>query len=263
MAQYSWEQYVAKNKGKGFYLLSKRAYYEKYGGMGTYKGKRKRANGNGPPRKKPFRKGYDRTVGLYQTPGSSAGELKWFDLTFSDSTLGGTVFIPTLGSWNIIDQGVGESQRIGRKCVIKKIQIRWDAALNPQASGVGGNSNQMRVILYLDKQANGAIATIGTILQTTDIRSFRNMENIGRYQILMDKLVTFNVLSIAGNGTANDTSEVMRRGTYYKDCNIPIEFSGATGGIGEIRSNNLGMVVVSSPTEDVSINVTCRLRFVG
>ncbi len=210
-----------------------------------------------------FRKGFDRTGGLYQSRAMQrSGESKWFDILFTDNTLAsGVIFAPTLGSWNIIDQGVGESQRIGRKVVIRKIQMKMDFVLQAFAGATLSVFDQVRIIVYLDKQANGAIASAATILQTSTMRSFRNMENIGRYAILYDKFINLNALAGSGDGAVNDSAPVNRRLTFYKDCNIPIEFSGASGAIGEIRSNNIGTMLVVGQSELTGVNIQCRLRF--
>jgi len=49
----------------------------------------------------------------------------------------------------------------------------------------------------------------------------------------------------------------------YKKCNIPIEYSGTTGAITEIRSNNIFLLASSDGQADdlVTMVGNCRVRF--
>ena len=50
---------------------------------------------------------------------------------------------------------------------------------------------------------------------------------------------------VTGNGTANDTLGVNINDSFYKTCNMPIEYDSTTGAITEIRSNNIGVLLLS------------------
>ncbi len=263
MARYSFEQYVARNRGKGYYLLSRAEYYKKYGrDMSAAQSgwtKRKRRNSNGPPAKR-FKKGYDRVGGNWGRYRTSGGELKWFDLDLDVAALTAAAqFIPADGNLLIITQGVGESQRVGRKIVIRKIQFRYN--LNLFAGISQANHDDVRVILYKDKQTNGAIATATTILQTDNYQSFRNMENVGRYTVLMDRMHALNHTAAGGNGTAIETCTNTKNYKFFKECNIPVEYNAATGDIAEIRSNNLGIMVLCATGAVVKLEGVIRFRY--
>ncbi len=55
-------------------------------------------------------------------------------------------------------------------------------------------------------------------------------------------------------------SEVEREGSFYKKCDMPIEFNNTTGAIAEIRSNNLG-VMLGSSSGAAGFTSKFRLRF--
>ncbi len=204
--------------------------------------------------------GYARRVGYYGRYNKASGvgrELKFHDVDLDDGVIaaGGTI-TPSI---NLIAQGVTESARIGRKCVIKKIQWRYRLCLTNSTSGT---TDTVRIIMYLDKQANGATAAVTDILETADIHSFNNLVNSGRFRILMDRSV--DVLKTSGgdaSGTLNH-ADIHMSGTFFKNCNIPLEFAGTTGAITEIRSNNLGVLLLGKDGV-AQFDSKIRLRFQG
>lgn len=204
--------------------------------------------------------GYTRRAGFYRAPGraGAGAELKFHDVDLNDAAISqaGTI----TNSINLIAQGVTESERIGRKCTLKKIGWKFDiqllAATTPTANEV------VRVIMYVDKQTNGAAATALNLLQTDDFQSFNNLENKGRFRTLMDRTYAFNP-SISGDGTTIDTSTLTICDSFYKNVNLPIEFSGATGAITEVRSNNVGVLILSKVGGVSVFSSKIRLRFEG
>ncbi len=175
----------------------------------------------------------------------SVGELKFHDLDIDDATVatGGNI---AEDSCNVIAQGTTESTRLGRKLTIKNIGWRFRVSL-PATSTPGDTSDEIRVILYLDKQANGATATVTGILESSDYQSFNNLANKSRFRILMDR--TYSVVSKSGSfdGTNDQFGEDTIDDKFFKRCNIPIEYdnSFSTGVITTIRSNNIGVLLLS------------------
>ncbi len=215
------------------------------------------------PYKSPYKKpritvvpGYTRKVGFYgryagagRMPRSGAGELKFFDRTLDDAVVAvaGTV----VDSINLIAQGVTENTRIGRKCTIKSINWRYQVKLPAvDAQALPGKPDTIRIIMYLDKQCNGVTAAAtgdSGILAAASWQSFNDLANTGRFNILHDKMITLNPSAGLSDGAGlASTAEVIREGSYYKKCNIPLEFSDTAGAIGELRSNNIGVLLLSS-----------------
>ena len=130
-----------------------------------------------------------------------------------------------------------------------------DAVATPQSS------DTVRMIMYLDKQANGAAAAVTDILESADWQSFNNLSNSGRFITLMDKSVILNYQNLAsdGGGVVSSTNTA-REGAFYKMCNIPLEFSATTGAMGEIRSNNIGVLLISANGQ-AKFESKIRLRF--
>lgn len=211
-------------------------------------------------RRTAFVQGRDRRGGYYGRYSGRDAELKFHDVNLDDAVVaGGGVVTPTV---NIIPQGVTESERIGRKCTIKSINWRGTITLpEVDAAVTPGNTEYLRVILYLDKQCNGATAATTDLLESADIYSFRNLANSSRFTFLLDKLHVLNYQTLASDGAGVVSSAaVARQFTLYKKCDIPIEFSSTTGAIGEIRSNNIGVLLLCS-SGTASFYSKFRLRF--
>ncbi len=214
-----------------------------------------------PKYKRRFRRGYNRTGGYYRKNGYGGKELKFFDDTVDDVLVstGGTIISP---SSNTIQQGTGEKERIGRKCIIRqidwKIRIGLVTTTNPTFS-----HDLVRLILYVDKQCNGAAATVLDILETASVLSFRNLANTNRFQVLFDRSYSINATAGGGSGAGDwESGGVEKRTKYHKNCFIPIEFSGTTGAITEIQSNNIGILSISAVGGAFAFT-RLRLRFTG
>ncbi len=178
-------------------------------------------------------------------------------------------------SINDIVAGTGESQRIGRKCTLTQINMRLNfefvttSASDMTAATLGHES--IRLILFWDRQCNGAAAASGQLLEgqaggEPTYNHYRNLANIKRFIILKDKIYTFNTTVIAaGNGSANDSEVVIKDWTIKinKKVFIPIEFDNTTGNLSGIRSNNVGLLVWGKHGNRIRINASrCRIRFI-
>lgn len=241
--------------------------------MRTYKGRRVRPYVNKGrklrvvKRRRTYipRNGLQRTVGFYGRYNNGPGyrgkggdELKFFDQLFTAIIPAPTGTIINGGSIVNIPQNDTQSGRDGRNCTISSIQFRsaWILASNTSASPW----DQLRFIVYLDQQTNGATATVAQILETTSLISPYNMENSKRFRILMDK--TYDMTPHAGVTTAY--SEPSKFIKWFKKCNIELTFdaTAATGAITTIRSNNIGMLFLSQNTL-IQGDVYSRVRFFG
>lgn len=189
-------------------------------------------------------------------------EKKFHDVTIADATTGTTWEEST--SQNLIAQGTTEVQRIGRKVVVKDIHMRGEVLLSAlQDSAAIGEAVHWRLLLVLDKQANGANAAVGDVIETTtNINSFNNLANKDRFKILWQTRDTLNSTGASGTGVTGDHAGDVKIIEYHKKVNIPIEFDSTTGAITEIKSNNLfWMFCRSQAGGTVTLNMVTRLRF--
>lgn len=230
------------------------------------KPKRKRAGGGRAPKRRVVGgglpaalKGYARIGGFYGRY-SNGGELKFFDTNKATQASATAGVIHNL-SLNLVPQGVTESTRVGRKCTIRKMFIKGEMTLPPTATS-GEADNTVRLIVYCDKQANGATAAVVDILETASPFSFRNLANSQRFQILYDNRWAMTAGAVFG-GTGAPVSVTKRISfNISKNMNLPIEFSDTTGAIGEIRSNNIGVLSVCEAALVLpTVRYTSRIRF--
>ncbi len=204
-----------------------------------------------------------RIVGPQRLARSGAGELKFFDRTVDDAVVATAGSV--VDSINLIAQGITDITRIGRKCTVKSINWRYRVSL----PGVTANAalqvpDSCRVMMFWDKQANGATADASGndgILTTGAYHAFNNLTNSGRFVILHDKMYTLNP-TMASSDAANvhDSGETFVEGTFFKKCNIPLEFSDTAGAITELRSNNIGVLLISA-SGVMKFDSRTRVRF--
>lgn len=219
--------------------------------------------GNVIPRTRRFRRGFNRTGGYYGRYNGhthARAELKFLDGVVSDNPVASTGNLTS--TVLVIPQGTGESQRIGRKCTVKKFSWQYTLTFKEQTSGAVTH-DEIKLIVYLDTQANGASAGVTDILETNNIHSFRNLANSHRIKVLAVRQHSLHSVSGAGDGADNDYAGMSLHGRIDIDCNYDIEYgSGVTGALSEIQSNNIGILLISLAARTF-ITSRFRVRFIG
>lgn len=190
-------------------------------------------------------------------------ELKFQDVVISDAVVSATGQVQT--SVNLVVQGTGEEQRIGRRIILRSLACRFQIRL-PVQDDVGNLSggDTLRIIIFQDRQANGADAAVLDILETATYDSFRNLATKGRFRILKEKWITMNrvVSTVDGTNTAS-TPVMFREWRFYMKLNIPIDFTGTTGAIDVVSSNNIAYLYISS-AGIIGVSQQCtRIRYDG
>ncbi len=194
-------------------------------------------------------RGYMRRIGnygRYMPPAGCGPEFKFHDVDLDDVVVAAAGGITD--SINKIPQGVTEITRVGRKAVLKS--IAWDYTIQldtRDAQATPGPGDIVRVIMYQDMQCNGVTAAITDILETANYHSFYNLVNQGRFKIFCDKFRKIEYQGLASDGAGLvSQARVDQHYTFYKKLNMPIEFNATTGAITEIRSNNIGVLLLSA-----------------
>jgi len=116
--------------------------------------------------------------------------------------------------------------------------------------------------IILDTQCNGAAAAAADVYVGSPIVTHINLANSSRFRIIKSWDHVWNPMAGVTTAYINTTKYI----NFYKKCNIPLQFSAATGAITEIRTNNLFLLAGASAAaidDLVSINGNCRLRFTG
>lgn len=183
-------------------------------------------------------------------------EMKYEDIytapavTSSTGAIGGTLV-------GIIQQGTGESQRVGRKIVLRKVLCR--GAVNLDGTGLNDASDVVRIMLVKDKQTNGAVAAVTDILEDDQVLSFNKLENKGRFTILKEVIVEVNSTAAAYDGTNVVHNIGTKYFSFFHECNIPIEYSGNGGTVADLTTNNVFLVAISiSGAAYLTTNVRVR-----
>lgn len=143
-----------------------------------------------------------------------------------------------------IPQGTAYNNRIGNN--VRVTAVRAHIQFNIPAASVAGDI--VRIIVYLDKQANGVAATASQILQpatgtTVTISSYQNWFYVDRFKILHDETMELNPPTSV---TATEVScAYFRDWKWSHKCSMPIRYSATTGALTELQSYNLGILVVT------------------
>jgi len=208
----------------------------------------------------PFVPGRHRVGGNYGRWTGRGAEYKFIDFSLDDAVVAATSTITS--TIHTIPAGYTESTRIGRKCTLTNIHWKYRCYLPETLAAANPiQCDAVRIILYQDKQCNGAAAVATDILETDNYQSFRNLANSGRFIIHLDKIVTVNHTGIGITAaTTYSTTEVTRNGKFNKKLNIPLEFDGVNGTIGETKSNCLGVLLISN-NGVAGFESNIRLRF--
>lgn len=210
--------------------------------------------------------GRTRQTGYFGRYNKLSSESKFFDLQ-EDSIIitdSGVIIQPSL---NLITGGTSENNRIGRKCTISSIHMKGTLTLPPTLLPAE-TTDVCRIVLYLDKQCNGAAATFDDIFDSNitvqdEVFKYRNLANSGRFQILYDKTYSLESLSAAYNGTTTSFGGATKGFKINKVVNTPIEISNSgTPTITDIRTNNYGLLGISK-NGLVDMSYVIRMRFVG
>jgi len=210
-------------------------------------------------------KGFSRKSGFYGRFRSGIKqEMKFLDTTI-DTFIDATNEV--ISQLNIIPQGDGQSDRDGRKAIVKSVSLKGTLSFVPAAGATAATSVNMWLIQ--DTQCNGAAATVAndntgifTTVGADSSQALRCLANTDRYKI--HKHWTWNLAPNAGVGAAYNN--VLKQVSYYKTLDVPLEFdaSAATGVIATIKSNNLFLVAGSTGSDDTCrLTATARIRFVG
>jgi len=196
------------------------------------------------------------------------GELKAIDTAV-------TVQVNSTGEFNLLNgcvQGTDFDNRVGRKILIKSIYIRGrvqtEASTGALTTGTNTPAQLVRMIVFVDAQANGAAPTATQLLVTAQAGSQLNLDNRERFRVLIDK--QWSLDPVVYNNTATQSvvaaSNQMRTIKKYKKCNIETIYNaGVAGTIGDIASNSLYMFWIGSgaagANTDANAPVSVRIRF--
>lgn len=149
---------------------------------------------------------------------------------------------------NILQQGSNDNDRDGDSVRFKSLTVRMN--WNQNASAL---NTRLRWLIVIDKQPNGALATITDILTAASPRACRNTNNMKRFVVLSDEMTTMRV----------DTETAASHWNWYTTLDMKTTYDGNAGTIADITTNSLLFVCFSDEvTNSPQVVVDFQSRYI-
>lgn len=178
------------------------------------------------------------------------------------TTLAGAENDPATLNLSAIAQGVGESQRDGRKCTIVRLHVKGD--LHAVATTTLSTTNIVRILIVQDTQTNGAQLKSEDVLTavTHAYHAFPNLKFSKRFKICKDHTFMMRPTIAAGESSSKGTGPFTSRFDWTFKMNMPVIHSGTGDGIANVTDNSLHLIAIGSDSGAV-LSYESRIRFVG
>lgn len=137
-----------------------------------------------------------------------------------------------------IPQATTKNTRIGNKSFITKIRGRLLFTI-----AAGNIADNIRMIVYHDRQCNGTAVTVADILEQAALNSFQQMDFVDQITILKDKTFTINPSTSVVGGDISVGFNVNKK--FACLLNQEVHFSNTTGVLTGIVSSNYGILLIS------------------
>lgn len=161
---------------------------------------------------------------------------------------------------NVVPQGAGTSQRVGKKIMLKSLQCHGHIHTNQDTEIL-----HTSVLIVYDKRPTGILPAITDVLVTANSNSFNNDVNSGRFSILK----RWDDVLIGGDdavGTPQTSNNAKSSDWFLKLTGLPQVFKAAgTGAIGDIEEGALYLITVGNIAAGVLAgiaNLGFRVRYI-
>lgn len=226
-----------------------------YGGAPTGKGKRKYTTVLG----------YDRAAGGLTASSrqkqaltrliAASKETGYVDLALAGYPLDTTGSVTLL---NTVPQGTAVTQRVGKKILMKGLQVRGISQ-----NGTTATTNDCAYCIVYDKRPTGALPSVTDILVSVSSFAMNNDNNSGRFSILKRE----DFVLLGNSAAAANQTDLMARGEDWwldlKKREVVYKAAG-TGAIADIEQGALYLVTVGNTvagTGAATAFLGFRLRF--
>lgn len=196
---------------------------------------------------------------LFKKKGASSAELKFKDTTKGATTLAsaGAILNDTLIG---LTEGNTDSTRIGNRITVKSVMVRGIAQL-PAAVDVTLTSQVVRIIVYLDRQANGATATVADILAAADFNAFNNLDNSDRFRTLAETTIDMMTPGATPSGAAYTYGEFNQSFFLKAKLNLDFKYKGNAGTVADLAGNNIGVLCIGKSDALGTVQYIARVRY--
>jgi len=157
---------------------------------------------------------------------------------------------------NTVAQGTSVNQRVGKKWVMKSLQMRGFVQ-----NGSTAVSNWASYMIVYDKKPTGSLPAVTDILVTANSQAFNNDNNTDRFRIVRrwDNYLAGSTLAASAGGDTGAEADA------YVKLNLPVVNKAAgTGAIADIEEGALYLVTVGNTaagTAAASLDTGFRIRF--
>lgn len=201
---------------------------------------------------------------VYGRPGASTEKKYLDDNSGGPINIASGVGTKLVQHFPDVSNGSGPSERVGRKITVKGLYIKGKITI-PTHTNHFDSDQRIRIIVYIDTQHNGSATgpNLASLLQSSNIDAFYNLNETGRYKYLYDKVHTLNQNG-SGNGTASDAYTICRNFKINLPMDCMVQYTGTTGAITGLTNNNIGMhavcdnIAATAPT----VEWHSRLRYI-
>ncbi len=211
-----------------------------------------------------------------RTGGFLGIEKKFYDTSLVGKALvtsvaSGEVNPSTTVNFTSIAQGDGESNRDGRKAVIKSVYVTGTFNAVPQVNAVSADT-QPTVCAYLvhDSQTNGAELNSEDVFlnPSADLNAatsvLRNLQFSSRFRILDSVQIALPAPTLTYDGTNMEQGGINIPFKLSWSGNMPIVYSGTTAVVSNTTDNSIQMIAYCTNTAIAPlITYNARTRFVG
>lgn len=181
------------------------------------------------------------------------GEVKGLDtdLTITTPIIATTNTNANAFVLNLIGQGTGSFNRVGKKARLVSVRLIGNAQYNlaPAATTLNTTNAILRMVVVWDKQPSGVLPTFDTIFGTTiqdgteasNVLAPLRYDNMDRFQVLRDERVSSNSGAVVTGGSGNIYAQYFpvdvfiplrgRETTYNSTSVAPTIADVSTGGL--------------------------------
>jgi len=221
-----------------------------------------------------YRKGLTEVSGYYgrfNKRGIQASEYKFFDTTYNSNDNGKIFdsFWTNSESLNLVPQGTGVSQRVGRKFTIRKLNIKGTYSGRSQLTTVWNAPVKLGIMIVHDKMNNqsSGLTANQVFADSTEFESPLNMEYTRRFRVLKRWSCIIDPVNEFYNGSAKETKIGSKRFEINLDnLNININMdNGST--ISSVQDNNLCILLyldgpdLTQPDNPGKLEWYARIRY--
>lgn len=156
-----------------------------------------------------------------------------------------------------IPQGASQSQRIGKKVMMRSCQIRGECVADTTTA-----TSMASLIIVYDKRPTGSLPAITDVLVSANANSMTNDVNSGRFKILRRINYSLNGNNLTAGQQTGTTGYFID--DFFKINKRAVYKAAATGAIGDIEEGAIYGITVGNQaagTADANFNVGYRFRY--